>query len=297
MYAKTNICTNCPRKANPPFNNCFTAYVKGNHTQKCNTNNPSTHGITKCVNCHRVGHPTYGTCCGACAKNANTHTPLCDGKNKCLTHGCQRSLNFPYTHCCPDCMNGKAIHTSKCDTRNNITPVTSSFPGMGGTYAANKMNYSMLTKPVTSTISAVIGGPSAHAPSSAMISLKGGPVYIDIGNGLHITVCYIKKGTKTSSGNHQALQNSLSNFPKVGKAVYVDGGKWGKNSFYVNGALETLQKQIFKTIASVDSSIIDTSRYPTGLPPAHVDTKGNASVINNLNGRNIGYTLRFGAIF
>jgi hypothetical protein len=95
----------------------------------------------------------------------------------------------------------------------------------------------------------------------------------------HITICYVN--------SQQIIQDVINNYARkyFGRSkefVLTFDKFWGQNSILtksynpmINVGLEDIRKEIISFINNKYPKSIDTSRYADGLPPQHIDIKGD----------------------
>ena len=109
-------------------------------------------------------------------------------------------------------------------------------------------------------------------------------------------MCYITPDTKINDSVRNDIIQELEKY-KDGKRTYEFNGKWGKDSFFITGEFETLQKKLFDIIHTRAPDIIDTSIYPNGRPDTHINTNGNENTAKQRNTLVTKYTLKYNTAF
>lgn len=223
----------------------------------------SMHGGVACDNkCGRSTNGKFNTCCQACA--TGTHTAACDVRflataSKCKNN-CGRYENHPYPICCPKCASG--THTPLCDVRQQ----------------------------------SIISTASISTPS--VVTLNGGSVHIDFTlpetGPVHMTICFITPGATISQKCYDELKDYYNNIVvniNPTQQLHFQNAWWNPARpasvlLKVGSDIEQLQYMIFNDILTILTAttcsainILNTSRYPTGKPLAHVDIKGNNAAL------------------
>ncbi len=128
--------------------------------------------------------------------------------------------------------------------------------------------------------------PDAVVSGGGYKHIRGGAIKIDVANVGHVTICSITKNQTLPDEIYNALHTYFTNISsRQGNYIIQFTGMWGANSVLLEQTtkLVQLQKEIFGEIRKLlggYSGIIDTSRYPSGLPQAHIDIHGDQVKLN-----------------